>query len=130
MYPYGDIVCKIAASGNVILQALNTGVAKLPKPGVEFPQVSGITFHVAPSESANRVQDVRINGEPLDPDRTYTVALGDHMLTGVDGYTMFGNQNVLVSREQGHMIVAALEKYVSTLQTIGRSPQSRITMQR
>ena len=43
-----------------------------------------------------RVKNVKVNGEPLDPDKTYTLASHDYMLlNNGDGYTMFDGCKVL-----------------------------------
>jgi len=44
--PFGGVICKVAVSGRVILQALNSGVSKLPATAGQFPQVSGLTMRV------------------------------------------------------------------------------------
>jgi 2',3'-cyclic-nucleotide 2'-phosphodiesterase (5'-nucleotidase family) len=60
----------------------------------------------------NRVSDVQIGGRPLDPNKSYSVAITDYMLTGGDDYSMFGNQKVLIGPEAGELIVTALEHFV------------------
>ena len=59
---------------------------------------------------ANRVRDVRVNGQPLDPNKTYMVAIPDFILKGGDDYTMFGGQRVLVGPENGNLITGAIEQ--------------------
>src|SRR5262249_58569682 len=46
IHPFGNVVCKIAVSGQVLLAALNSGVSKLPGGAGQFPQVSGLTMKV------------------------------------------------------------------------------------
>src|SRR5204863_429166 len=76
MHPFGNIVCKIAVSGRVLLEALNSGVAKLPTGAGQFPQVSGVTMAVDPRAPAgNRVTNVRVGGAALDVQKTYTAAV-------------------------------------------------------
>ena len=41
MHPFGSVICKVAVPGRVVLQALNSGVSKLPATAGQFPQVSG-----------------------------------------------------------------------------------------
>ena len=90
MHPFGNVNCKIAVTGRVLLAALNSGVSKLPTGAGQFPQVSGLTMKVnVRARPGNRVTDVLVNGQPLDLDMTYTVALPDYLLKGGDNYTMF-----------------------------------------
>ena len=102
-----------------MLQALNTGVEKLPAAAGVFPQVSGLTMTVdTKAPPGDRVRDVRVNGQPLQPDRMYTVAIADFIFRGGDGYTMFAGQRVLVGPEAGTLISIAIEKYVAAQREI------------
>jgi 2',3'-cyclic-nucleotide 2'-phosphodiesterase (5'-nucleotidase family) len=97
-----------------VLAALNHGVARLPAAAGQFPQVSGLVFRVdSRAPPGARVRDVRVNGEALVPDRTYTLAIPDFLLLGGDGYGMFADQKVLVDAEFGTLLAIALEKYIS-----------------
>src|SRR3954468_14190016 len=112
--PFSNVVCKIAVTGRVILDALNSGVSKLPAAAGQFPQVSGVTMRVdANAPAGSRVRDVTVLGQPLDPDKTYTVALPDFVMLGGDAYTMFAGHRVLVNPEVGTLMVTALEKYIA-----------------
>jgi 2',3'-cyclic-nucleotide 2'-phosphodiesterase (5'-nucleotidase family) len=76
----------------------------------------------------NRVTDVLVDGRPLEPDMTYTVALPDYLLKGGDNYTMFAGAQVLVSPETGNLIVAALEKYIADKGEVSPGIEGRITI--
>src|SRR5262249_15957077 len=114
MLPFGNVVCKIAVPGHVILAALNHGVSKLPASAGQFPQVPGRGMAVDTKRPAgDRVTDLGVAGQPLDPNRIYTVAIPDFLLKGGDGYTMLTGQRVLISAEAGELMVSALEQYVA-----------------
>jgi 2',3'-cyclic-nucleotide 2'-phosphodiesterase (5'-nucleotidase family) len=130
MHPFGNVICKVEVPGRVVLQALNSGVSKLPATAGQFPQVSGLTMRVEPAAPVgSRVQDVRVHGEPLDPNKRYTVAIADFMLSGGDGYTMFGGQRVLIGPASGNLLVSALERYVAAKGEIAPSIERRIVIQ-
>ena len=129
MHPFGNIVCKVAVPGRVLLQALNSGVSRLPTAAGQFPQVSGLSMHVnVRAPPASRVSDVMVNGQPLDPDKIYTVGIPDFVLKGGDGYSMFAGQRELVGSEAGSLLVQALEKYVAAKREIDQEPDGRITI--
>jgi 5'-nucleotidase / UDP-sugar diphosphatase len=129
MHPFGNTICKIAVSGRVLLQALESGVSKLPAQAGQFPQVSGLTMAVDRNAPSNaRVSNVKINGQPLDPNKTYTLAIPDFVLKGGDNYTMFSGQKVLVAPETGNLLVTALEKYIAAKGEITQQIDGRITM--
>ena len=129
MHPFDNVICRLALPGRVVLEALNSGVSKLPAAAGQFPQVSGLTMTVELNAPAgDRVRDVRVNGEPLDPGRTYTVAVLDFILKGGDGYTMFAGQRVLVGPEAGNLITSAIEKHVAARKEIAQQIDGRITL--
>ena len=129
MHPFGNIVTVIDVTGQVLLRALNAGVAKLPAAAGQFPQVSGMTFVVdASAPAGNRVRDVKIGGQPLEASKTYTMALPDYLLNGGDGYDLFGGSKVIVAAESGPLLVTALEKYVAAKKTVGPQVEGRITI--
>jgi 5'-nucleotidase len=129
IHPFGNVVCEVAVTGRTILAALNSGVSRLPAAAGQFPQVSGLTMRVDPRAApGSRVSEVRVNGEPLDPGRTYTVAIPDYVLRGGDEYTMFEGARVLISPESGNTMVAALEKYVTEHRDLAPAVDGRITI--
>jgi 5'-nucleotidase / UDP-sugar diphosphatase len=102
-------------------------MSKLPATAGQFPQVSGLTLRVAPDAPVGRrVSDVRVGGQPLDPDKIYSAAITDYMLMGGDDYTMFANQPVLIGPEGGDLIVTALEKYLTARGEVAPAADGRI----
>jgi len=131
MLPFGNVVCKVAVPGRVVLAALNHGVSKLPASAGQFPQVSGLTMTVdARRPAGDRVSDVRVAGRPLDPDKTYTVAVPDFVFKGGDGYTMFADQRIVTPPESGELMVTELEKFVTAAREIAPQIDGRIAMLR
>jgi 2',3'-cyclic-nucleotide 2'-phosphodiesterase (5'-nucleotidase family) len=131
IHPFGNVACKIAVSGRVLLDALNSGVSKLPAGAGQFPQVSGVTMRVdVRGPPGNRVSNVRVNGEPLDMNRTYTVGLPDFLQKGGDNYSMFVGQQVLIDAQSGDLVVTALEKYITAKRDVAPAIEGRVTITR
>jgi 5'-nucleotidase len=127
IHPFGGIVCAVEVSGETVLAALNHGLGRLGESVGRFPQVSGIRLSVDPERVAgDRLDEVEVDGRPLDPNRLYTVAITDYMLEGGDGYSMFPNARVLVGPEEGSMIVTGLERLVSEQGTVAPRIEGRI----
>ncbi len=112
--PFGNMACMVEATGRQILDALENGVrvAELGDFG-GFLQVSGISFEVhlylpstvvldensffAEVTGEYRVKNVLVGGEPLDPDRIYTLASTNYtLLQGGDGFSMFRDCKLLL----------------------------------
>ena len=109
--PYSSDAVVARVTGQMILDALEFGVAILPDISARFPQVSGMTFHVnrdipssvkvdgknqfVSAEGPRRVSDVKIGGEALDPEKEYTLTGSSFLLSGGDGYTMFKDAEII-----------------------------------
>lgn len=95
VFPFGNDVIKLRMPGSKLLEALEYGTRLAPEVCAGFPQVSGLQFVVYLDEKTpDRVHNVLVNGVPLNPDSTYTVATNDFMAIGGDGFTMFTDSSV------------------------------------
>lgn len=109
--PFGNSLCVVEATGQQILDCLEMGAVHTPEENGGFMQVSGLTYtvntyipsSVTTDENGNftgvngeyRVQNVLVDGEPLDLEKTYTVASHNYLLlSGGDGMTMFKDCNI------------------------------------
>ena len=111
--PYSSDVVTAKVTGQMLLDALEFGVALLPNISGRFPQVSGIAFHVnagiptsvvqdstgqfAGVDGPRRVYDVAVGGAPIDPKAEYTMTIPSFLLNGGDGYAMFKEADILSS---------------------------------
>ena len=109
--PFSNDVLVQEITGQTIFDALEFGVRVLPGRTSRFPQVSAITYKVDISINStvevdenevfqklgkeNRVYDVKVNGEDLDLEKTYTISSHSFILNGGDGYSMFIGHEIL-----------------------------------
>lgn len=78
-----------------------------------------------PACAGNRVQNVRVNGVPLDPAATYRVTVNNFLADGGDGYSVFkGGTN----RHVGEIDLDALARYIKSTGTVSPGPQDRIAL--
>ncbi|WP_020173694.1 bifunctional metallophosphatase/5'-nucleotidase [Methyloferula stellata] len=124
--PFGNKVVSANMSGQAILTALENGFSRLPQASGRFPQISGLKVTIAPAAApGSRVQSALVNGEALDPARTYKLASNDFMARGGDGYTMFAGDGITV--DTGDILLArAVMDYAQKLQTIDAKVEGRI----
>ena len=125
--PFGNELSVVEATGRQILDALEMGVREYPEASGGFLQVSGMTYAVRtdiPSSvqvdehgafvavsGERRVHDVRVAGEPIDPDGTYTLACHGYLLQeGGDGMVMFQDCPILMENAMTdvHALIAYL----------------------
>ena len=65
--PFTNYIVKLAVSGEALLAALENGVSQMERGAGRFPQVSGVSFMLDPTQPAGqRVSEVRAGGKPLD----------------------------------------------------------------
>ena len=112
VHPFGNMLTVVEATGQQVLDALEMSASKLPAENGGFLHVSGLTFEInAGIESPvvvdengefvevngeRRVQNVLVDGAPIDPTATYTVASHNYMLKdGGDGMNMFQGDAIL-----------------------------------
>ena len=112
VHPFGNSMCVIEITGQKVLEALEYAVKDVPSEFGGFLQVSGITFEVhtyIPSsvkldenkmyvsvEGEYRVKNVLVGGEPLDLEKTYTLASHNYKLKqNGDGNTAFDGCKIL-----------------------------------
>ncbi len=112
--PFGNEIVKIEATGQQILDALEHGARNYPEENGGFLQVSGMSYEVyediptpvvvdeqgafltIEEGKERRVGNVLINGEPIDPNKTYTVGGTSYILQlSGDGMSMFKDCKVV-----------------------------------
>ena len=145
--PYSNDVITARVSGQMLLEALEFGVSKLPAVSGGFFQVSNITFRVNPDMESSvvvddknqfvsvageyRVSDVTVGQEPLDPKAEYTITGSSFILGGGDGYTMFKEADVIsmTMLPDNEVVIKYLEEYLGgVIPEDYREAQGRILM--
>lgn len=130
--PNGNRLCMIQATGQDIVNALETGVRSLPLAEGSFPQVSGLSYTVSTRVKSHveldgngrflrvsgryRVSDVRVAGQPIEPDRVYTVAGPNYvLLDGGDGIAFPSAREVSLTFIPNLGDVAVVEYYLRNM---------------
>ena len=150
VHPFGNSACLVEVTGQQLKDALELGSAAYPGESGGFLQVSGLIYTInadIPSsvvkndksefvkvDGAYRVSDIMVGGQPLDVNKTYTLASHNYMLKDAgDGYTMFGTKNVKVLQDEVMIDNQVLINYI--VEKLGgvvgaeyAAPQGRITI--
>ena len=145
--PYSNDVVTASVTGQMLLDALEFGVSKLPAVSGGFLQVSGITFRVNPELESSvvvddknqfvsvageyRVSDVMVGQEPLDQKAEYTLTGTSFLLNGGDGYAMFKEADILsmTMLPDNEVVIKYLEEYLDgVIPEDYREAQGRILM--
>lgn len=85
--PFGNIVVYADMSGKEVVDYL-TAVAQMKPDSGAYPQLANVSF-VA---KEGKLTDLKIKGEPVDPAKTYRMAMLSFNATGGDGYPRIDNK--------------------------------------
>jgi 2',3'-cyclic-nucleotide 2'-phosphodiesterase (5'-nucleotidase family) len=126
--PFGNVVMSIELTGAQLKEALELGVSTVEDGAGRFPHVSGMSFVYDPSlEAGQRVLEVSVAGEPLDENRTYTVAINDFIAEGGDGYEMFVGAPQLITEAGGLLLAVVVEEYITAHSPVAPTVEGRIS---
>ncbi|MBO4748781.1 MAG: bifunctional metallophosphatase/5'-nucleotidase, partial [Lachnospiraceae bacterium] len=112
VHPFGNMLTVIEVTGQQILDALEWGAHVAPAENGGLLQVAGLTYEIhtyvdspckvdengafAGVKGEYRVKNVYVGDEPLDLNKTYTLASHNYMLIDQgDGFTMFKDCKIL-----------------------------------
>ena len=90
VFPFTNFAVTLEVPGSVIKEALEHGLTDAPNSAGKFPQIGGMMVKYDSTRPAgDRVTEITIAGEAIDPNKTYTLVTNDFMSIGGDGYEMF-----------------------------------------
>lgn len=113
VHPFGNALCKVEATGQQILDALEWSVRSVPDEAGGFLHASGLTYEIHTYIESSvtcdksgsftgvageyRVKNVKVGGKPLDLNKTYTVAATNYILkNGGEGNSTFAECPLLI----------------------------------
>lgn len=112
--PFENPILKMEVKGDIIHKVLENGVSQYPKLDGRFPQVSGIKFTFDASKKAgNRIklENIFINGKPLNYEETYTVACNSFISEGKEGYSAMTEGVELIDEESAPLLKQILDDF-------------------
>ncbi len=96
IFPFGNTVRKAEIDGKTIRAMLEHSVYGYPASFGGFLNVSGMSFSFDPTKPVgHRVEDIFINGKPVDDNKIYTMAATDFQFAGGDDYDMLKNLKIV-----------------------------------
>lgn len=103
--PFGNTLVYIDMPGKAVVDYLTAVAQKKPDSGA-YPQFANVSF----SASGGSLSDLKIKGEPVDPNKTYRMATLSFNATGGDGYPQIDNQPGYVNT--GFIDAEVLKQYI------------------
>ena len=128
--PFPNTVISLELTGEELVETLESQVITLESgTGQSFgeeisQQTSGLRFEWVPHEDADElVRDVRVGGEPLDPDETYEVAVNSYIANGGSGYPL---EDKPVVEDTGELQATTVVNYLGEKETIAPTVEGRM----
>ena len=123
--PFGNVVVYVDMTGKEVVDYL-TAVAQMKPNSGAYPQFSHVSFTMA----NGTLNDLKINGEPVDPAKTYRMATLSFNATGGDGYPRLDDKPGYVNT--GFIDAEVLKQYIqqnSPLDAATLEPQGEVNWQ-
>jgi len=123
--PFGNVVVYADMTGKEVVDYL-TAVAQMKPNSGAYPQFSHVSFTMV----NGKLNDLKINGEPVDPAKTYRMATLSFNATGGDGYPRLDNKPGYVNT--GFIDAEVLKQYIqqnSPLDAATLEPQGEVNWQ-
>ena len=125
--PFDNTVVVVEATGKTIWETLEHGVSWYPSAGGGFLQVAGMSYTFdAAKEKGERIQSITINGEPINMDKTYTLAANDFLTGGGDMFTMLAECKEVLRTK--HFLRDSFKEYLQEVGVIAPEVEGRITI--
>lgn len=125
--PFGNTTVLLEVDGATLKAALENGVSQVQDMAGRFPQIAGMRFTYDPARPAGqRVTEVTVGGQPLDPARTYRLATNNYLLSGGDGYAVLKGAKAIIDPSAAVLMASTVMGYVARLGTVTIEPDGRI----
>lgn len=113
LMPFDNLLVLQQVKGSVLQQFLDLTAASGGWPA------AGITMQIRDKKAVN----IKVGGQPLDPNKTYTIANSDYVANGGDDAAMFRN---IPQQSKGYLLRDALFDYINDLKAQGKNISATI----
>jgi len=123
--PFGNTLVYIDMNGKEVVDYLTAVAQKTPDSGA-YPQFSNVSF----VSKDGKLQDLKINGQPVEPTKTYRMATLNFNGTGGDGYPVIDGKPGYVNT--GFVDAEVLKQYIeknSPLDSKHYQPKGEVSWQ-
>lgn len=118
-----DKIVVFKLTGDQVRRALEHGLGNYPTYNSGFLQVSGLTVTINPNaEKGKRVAAVKVDNSPLEPGKTYTVAMPAPLGDGTLGYFQIWKKGD-ADKDTGITVETAIRDYLNAHKTIPKGDE-------
>lgn len=125
--PFHNRICLVELKGAEIVDLLQAGVEMVSERGGDFLQVAGLTYAYSITKAGvSNVVEVEINGQPMELERTYKVALSNFILLGNGNYAPIPLERLVYPLTEAPRDVEVLIDFLKKQTTISPATDGRI----
>ena len=125
--PFGNKTVLLELKGSDLKEAMETSVGRVEEKQGRFMQVSGMTLVYDPKAPAGkRVVEIKIGGQPLDPNKTYKVATNEYVAGGGDGFEVLKKGKQMIDESAAKLMASQVIDYVAAKGSVSPKVEGRI----
>ncbi len=126
--PFGNRTVLLELKGSDLQAAMETSVGRVEEKQGRFMQVSGMTLVYDPKAAAGkRVVEIKVGGQPLDPNKIYKVATNEYVAGGGDGFEVLKKGKQLIDESSAKLMASQVIDYVTAKGSVSPKIEGRIT---
>lgn len=126
--PFRSKLAVLTITGQQLKQALENGMSTIEQVRGRFPQISGIEVTYQPKNNVGeRITSIKIDGENINPTRSYKLATTDYLANGGDGYQVLDEcPKIALGYMDPPMVVDVLIDSIRQQETLGPTLSQRL----
>ena len=126
--PFGNKTVLLELKGSDLKETMETSVGRVEEKQGRFMQVSGMTLVYDPkAEHGKRVVEIKVGGQPLDPNKIYKVATNEYVAAGGDGFEVLKKGKSMIDESAAKLMASQVIDYIAAKKTVSPKVEGRIT---
>jgi 2',3'-cyclic-nucleotide 2'-phosphodiesterase (5'-nucleotidase family) len=125
--PFGNKTVLLELRGSDLLAAMEHSVGRVEEKQGRFMQVSGMTLvYDSKKPAGQRVVEIKVGGQPLDPNKIYKVATNEYVAAGGDGFEILKKGKSLIDESAAKLMASQVIDYIAAKGTVAPKVEGRI----
>ncbi|MBQ0056744.1 MAG: bifunctional metallophosphatase/5'-nucleotidase [Bacteroidales bacterium] len=107
IFPFENTLCILELKGSDLIEMVNQSADK------KLEAFSGMQVTIQNVEEKTKIVDIKVNGQPIDPKKTYSIATIDYLAEGNDGLRAL--RNATMNLNTGLLLRNLMVDYIKEL---------------
>jgi 2',3'-cyclic-nucleotide 2'-phosphodiesterase (5'-nucleotidase family) len=111
--PFGNVTVSLKVTGAQLTELVEHSVSKVEDAAGRFGHYAGLSYRYDVTKAVgSRVQNIDVNGQPIDAVKVYVLATNDYVAKGGDGYAMLKAVPRIVDKSAGTLMATTVMNYL------------------